>query len=176
MGVSDGVEQSGAIMTGALAQWIWDDNCVGNREEGMMNGLKRFPSSIACVLTVSSFAGAMGCAKQQATSFDSGVHAEQTALNIRNNHWQDVRVYLVTSSGTVSARLGTVSAASSARIPVAGQLLHEIRTRGSLRIQLRPLGSRSSYTTEDVIVRPGDEVRLSVANQLRLTTVHVMRP
>ncbi len=159
-----------------LAERMWDENCVSNRQEGMMNRLKRLPSSIVCVLTLSSLAGAMGCAKQQATSFDTGVHAEQTALSIRNNNWQDVRVYLVTSSGRESVRLGTVSAASSARIPITGHMLQEIRNRGSVRLQLRPLGSRSSYTTEDIIVQPGDEVRLSVANQLSLTTVYVMRP
>ena len=142
-----------------------------------MNRLKRLPNSIAHVLTLSALAGTMGCARQQATSFDTGVHSqEETALSIRNNNWQDVRVYLVTSSGRESTRLGTVSAASSARIPITGHLLQEIRNRGSVRFQLRPLGSRSSYTTQEIIVQPGDQMRLSVANQLRLTTVYVMRP
>lgn len=136
--------------------------------------LKQLRHSLVFVLVLSPLAGAVGCA-QQATSFDTGVQAEQTTLSVRNDHWQDVRVYLITAVGSETVRLGTVSAASSARIPITGRMLQEIRNRGSVRLQLRPLGSRSSYTTDAVLVQPGDEMLLSVTNHLALTTFYVRR-
>ncbi len=127
----------------------------------------------AAVLSLSILAAA-GCSTKT-TSFDSGISASETALWVRNDSWQDVRIYLVSSVGVTSVRIGTVPAASSARIRVRGRLLQEIRNRGSVRLALRPIGSRASYVTEAVMVQLGDEIRLSVANQLSFSTVIVGR-
>ncbi len=120
-------------------------------------------------------AAVTGCA-QQATSFETGIRAEQTALRIRNDNWLDVKVYLVSESGASPVRVGTVSAASSSVIRLRGPVLQEIRNRGTVRFLIRPIGSRASYTTQAMLVHPGDQMQLSVANRLTFSTVFVTRP
>ena len=116
-----------------------------------------------------------GCA-QQATSFETGIHREQTALRIRNDNWLDVRVYLVSESGAAPIRVGTVSSVSTSVIRLRGRVLHEIRNRGTVRFLLRPIGSRASYTTQPMLVNPGDQIQLSVASRLVYSTSFVTRP
>ncbi len=116
-----------------------------------------------------------GCA-QQATSLGTGIHTEQTTLRIRNDNWQDVRVYLVFESGGAPVRVGTVTAVSSSVIRLRPPVLQEIHSRGSARFLLRPFGSRASYTTPAILVQPGDQIQLSVANHLALSAFFITRP
>ena len=140
----------------------------------MNRAVRRSPFSVAA-LSLSILAVANGCASPKATSFDAGSNTGQTALSIRNDNWQDVRVYMVQSTGSEVVRLATVSAVSSMRVPIEGRVLQEIRNRGTLRLLLRPIGSRASHRTQEVVVRPGDELSLSVANLLSLSTLYVSR-
>ena len=140
-----------------------------------MNYKRLLRTSLGVTLSAVVVVAVTGCA-QQATSFETGIHREQTALRIRNDNWLDVRVYLVSESGGAVVRVGTVSAASSSVIRLRGRALQEIRNRGSVRFLLRPIGSRATYTTLAIIVHPGDQMRLSVANQLALSTFFVTRP
>ena len=128
----------------------------------------------AVALSVGFITVVTGCS-QRATSFDTNIPARQTALRIRNDSWQDVRVYMTTGTGVATVRLGTVSAASTERIRLKGSVLQQVRSRGSIRLMLRPLGSRAGFATQAVFVQPGDEIRLTVANQLTLSTLFVAR-
>ncbi len=134
----------------------------------------RLPTFRAATLSLSFLTVVSGCSTR-ATSFDTGIHARPTALRIRNDNWQDVRVYMINGSGVATVRVGTVSAVSSARIRLKGSVLREIRSRGSIRLLLRPFGSRAGFVTQVVLVQPGDEIRLTVANQLTLSTLFVAR-
>lgn len=140
-----------------------------------MNYKRLLRTLLGVTLSTGVGAAVTGCA-QQATSFETGIHREQTALRIRNDNWLDVRVYLVSESGAAGVRVGTVSAASSSVIRLRGRALQEIRNRGTVRFRLRPIGSRASYTTQAMLVHPGDQIQLSVANQLALSTFFVTRP
>ena len=144
-------------------------------EEMMMNYTPLLRMLLGVALSTGVVVVVTGCA-QQATSFETGIHTEQTALRVRNDNWLDVRVYLVSESGAAAVRVGTVSAASSSVIRLRGRVLQEIRTRGSVRFLLRPIGSRASYTTPAMLVSPGDQIQLSVANQLVFSTFLVTRP
>lgn len=140
-----------------------------------MNYKRLLPKLLGVALSAGVVVAVTGCA-QQATSFETGIHREQTALRIRNDNWLDVRVYLVSESAAAAVRVGTVSAASSSVIRLRGRVLQEIRNRGTVRFLLRPIGSRASYTTQAMLVHPGDQIQLSVANQLALSTFFVTRP
>ena len=137
-----------------------------------MHTTSRFPTLRAAALSLSFLTVVTGCSPR-ATSFDTDIPARQTALRIRNDNWQDVRVYMITGAGVSTVRVGTVSAASSALIPIKGSVLQEIRSRGSIRFMLRPFGSRAGFATQVVLVQPGDEIRLTVANQLTFSTLLV---
>lgn len=135
----------------------------------------RFPTLRAAALSLSLLTMVSGCSSR-ATSFDTDIPARQTALRIRNDSWQDIRIYMITGTGVATVRVGTVSAVSSARIRLKGSVLREIRSRGSIRFLVRPLGSRADFATQAILVQPGDEIRLTVANQLSLSTLFVARP
>ena len=135
----------------------------------------RFPTLRAAALSLSFLTVVSGCSSR-ATSFDTDIPARQTALRIRNDSWQDIRIYMITGTGVATVRVGTVSAVSSARIRLKGSVLREIRSRGSIRLLVRPLGSRADFATQAILVQPGDEIRLTVANQLSLSTLFVARP
>ncbi len=139
-----------------------------------MRTAPRFPTLRAAALSVSFLTVVTGCSSR-ATSFDTDIAARQTALRISNNSFQDIRVYMITETGVATVRVGTVSAASSERIRLKGSALREIRSRGSIRLLLRPLGSRAGFATQAVFVQPGDEIRLTVANQITLSTLFVAR-
>lgn len=140
-----------------------------------MNNTQLLRTLLGVVLSTGVAVAVTGCA-QQATSFETGIRTEQTALRIRNDNWLDVRVYVVSESGAAAVRVGTVSAASSSVMRLRGRVLQEIRNRGSVRFLLRPLGSRASYTTPPILVQPGDQIQLSVANRLGFSTFFVTRP
>ena len=133
------------------------------------------PTTLAKLLLIAVVTGAAttGCATG-GTSPSRGVEPhQQTAVRIRNNNWSDVKVYLVRESGGMPVRLGTVTSMTTLRIPLRGAVASELNTQGSLRFLIRPLGSRSSHTTYSVIVTPGDVMHLTVANQLRFSTLVV---
>lgn len=133
------------------------------------------PTTLAKLLLIAVVTGAAttGCATG-GTSQSRGVEPhQQTAVRIRNNNWSDVKVYLVRANGGVLVRLGTITSMTTLRIPVRGPVATELQIHGSLRFLIRPLGSRSSYTTHSVLVTPGDVMSLTVANQLWLSTLVV---
>ena len=137
-----------------------------------MNAAKAPRMLLAAAALMTGVTAGMGCASR-ATSFDTGVETERAALRVRNDNWHDVRIYIATEFGQATVRVATVPASSSAVIRLRGRVLHEIRTRGTVRFLIRPLGSRASYTTHAVLVGPGDEMRLNVSNQLSLTTLYI---
>ena len=138
-----------------------------------MRKVSRVTNLRAAALSVGFITVVTGCSPR-ATSFDTNIPARQTALRIRNNSWQDVRVYWITGA-SATVRVGPVSAVSSERIRLKGSVLQEIRGRGSIQLLLRPLGSRAGFATQTVFVQPGDEIRLTVANRLAFSTLFVAR-
>jgi hypothetical protein len=134
-----------------------------------MNAPRGLASALAIVLAA---AGMSGCATTRAPS-DRGLRAQATAIRIRNDNWQDVRVYLLRANGGPPVRLATVGSMSSAVIRFRGAIAAEAWSRGSIQLLLRPIGTRSSFTTPAVFVGPGDVMRLTVANQLTLSTVFI---
>ncbi len=132
------------------------------------------PTTLAKLLLIAVVTGAAtaGCATGGTLS-SRAVADRQTAVSIRNNNWADVKVYMVPASGGRPVRLGTVTSMTTLRIPLRGAIAWELNSQGSLHFLIRPLGSRSSYTTHSVIMTPGDVMSLTVANQLRLSTLVV---
>ncbi len=76
-----------------------------------MNYTRLLRPLVGVALSTGAVAAVTGCA-QQATSFETGIPTERTALRIRNDNWLDVRVYLVSESGAAAVRVGTASAVS----------------------------------------------------------------
>ena len=133
------------------------------------------PTTLAKLLLIAVVTGTTttGCATR-GTSLSRGVEPhQQTAVSIRNDNWSNVKVYLVHASGGIPVRLGTVMSMTTLRIPLRGAVASQLNSEGSLRFEIRPLGSRSSYMTDSVIMTPGDVMHLTVANHLRNSTLVV---
>ncbi len=132
------------------------------------------PTTLAKLLLIAVVTGAAttGCATGGTLSYRS-VADRQTAVSIRNDNWSDVKVYLVDASGGMPVRLGTITSMTTLRVPLRGAVASQLRLHGSLRFQIRPFASRSSYLTDALMMSPGDVMHLTVANQLRLSTLVV---
>jgi len=96
--------------------------------------------------------------------------AKDTAeLLVENGNWLDAHLYLV-RDGTLTS-LGFVGALAKDRLvlpPLATS------TGSAVQILVLPIGSTGAYLTPDLLVNPGDEVELTVQNQLSLSTVAVL--
>jgi hypothetical protein len=140
-----------------------------------MNYSRRFTPSLTIALLTGFLASAVMACAQNATSFEAVNPPVRTTLIIRNQNWYDVRLYVVSDAGALPVRIGTVDGASSTAIHLRGRALQEVRNRGTARFLIRPLGSRASYTTQSTLVHPGDEIQLTVASQLKFSTIRVMK-
>jgi hypothetical protein len=97
---------------------------------------------------------ACGPAARQA---DSGAPRAETAVHVRNDNFYDVTVYLL--DGGRRVRLGTVSGLSSGTLMLAPHLVPGLR---ELRFLIDPIGGRRAWTSDAILVTPGDIVELTV--------------
>ena len=114
--------------------------------------------------------GANGCAGTRTNGMRSLVSPAPTSLYVRNQNWHDMNIYFVSESGSL-VRVGRVVSLTNAVIKLRGRVKAEISLGANARFVLRPLGSRDTYVTHYVNVGPGDQIQLTVANQLTLSTV-----
>ncbi len=123
-------------------------------------------------LLIGAAAAAGGCASA-GTSFTTVDHprSQSLALRVRNYNWQDVRIYFVPELGGRPIRLATVGSISTTTIPLRGQIASGVTTRGVARFVVRPLGSRESVTTDQLLVSAGGTMQLTVENRLRQSTL-----
>lgn len=136
--------------------------------EGAARSLRGGLGALALAVTVAvGTLGAAGCASSgELAPLDSpGAESPRAELSVTNHNWQDMTVYVVRDDGSRPIRLGTVTSLSTASFPV------RLHGAGTVRLQLDPVGSTRRYTTHQVQVHPGDEIRLEVANRLALTTI-----
>ncbi len=130
---------------------------------------RQFASALAIVLAT---AGMSGCATST-PPLQSGFRAPASSIRIRNYNWQDVRVYLVSATGSRPIRIGTVTSMTTTVIPLRGQIASQAFSQGSLQFLIRPIGSTVSYTTHTILVRAGSVTELTVENRLEHSTLMV---
>ncbi|MCH7569541.1 MAG: hypothetical protein IH919_03075 [Deltaproteobacteria bacterium] len=136
-----------------------------------MKAPKQLTRALAIGLLTSAIAA--GCALPRTRS-DWAHRRSPTALHITNYHWQNVRVYLLPAHG-VPTRIGSVGSMTSSVIQIRGALAAELRAGGTFRFLIRPLASRTSFTTHSVLIGPEDEIQLNVENRLSRSTILVHR-
>ena len=130
---------------------------------------RKFASALAIVLAA---VGVSGCATST-PPLQSGFWAPATAVRIRNNNWQDVKVYLVSANGSRPIRIGTVTSFSTIVIPMRGPVASQALSQGSLQFLIRPIGSSVRYTTPVILVNAGNVTELTVANRLEFSILMV---
>ncbi len=125
---------------------------------------------IALVIGAAVTAGGCASAGTSFTTVDRP-GSQPIALLVHNYNWQDVRIYFVPENGARQVRLATIGSFTSRTIPLRGQITASLRASGAARFVIRPLGSRQAHTTEPLVVRPGDEMELTVESRLNYSTL-----
>ena len=89
-------------------------------------------------------------------------------LNVDNHNWSDIVVFALVE-GTRHP-LGSVTATQKARLRVPETLMP---IPGSVELVLDPLGSRGTFRTGVIQIGMGQEVHITVENELRMTSWRV---
>ncbi len=89
-------------------------------------------------------------------------------VEVQNHHFSDVVIYAIPNGQR--RRLGTVGGLGSETLRLPPEF--EASARG-FRLAVHPIGSRASYTTENITAGRGDTVILTVAGTLRMSHWHI---
>jgi hypothetical protein len=97
-------------------------------------------------------AGLLGACASHSTPI-SPTGARDWSLRVDNQHWLDVRIYVV--HGGQRTRVGMVTAAQTHTFRLPAYLLGP---GGDIRLYARPVGNRAELETEVIIVALGQRV------------------
>jgi hypothetical protein len=109
-------------------------------------------SRLLAVLAVASVLSCGGRAQGSSTSPD-----DPAMLQVENRGFSDMVIYAI--SGAQRFRLGLATGNSTKSFTIPRALL---RGAGPLRFLADPIGGRRSPISEDIVVRPGDIVSLTI--------------
>lgn len=112
--------------------------------------------------------GSAGCAPGQKEGLDVAAAEERAVLIVENNNWADMTIYALRDG--VRARIGQVTALSRGRF-----VLPQALTAGTseLRIMADPIGSSNRWTSQPILVMPGQELRFRLENNVHLSSYSV---
>jgi hypothetical protein len=119
-------------------------------------------SWVAAILVVLVLSG---CGGRSRSPFRAGGGDEAIRVEVRNDNFLDVTVYVMPDG--VSYRIGDVTGSSSATLDVPPRLIFAAT---SVRLLVNPIGSRQAYLSEEILVSPGDLIRLHVASQIQMSS------
>lgn len=81
----------------------------------------------------------------------------ETTLRVQNDAFADMTIYLI--RGLESARLGTANGNRTTILKIPSSFLFGST---SLRFQARPIAGQRQPVTEEITVKPGDEVTMII--------------
>jgi len=121
-------------------------------------------SIVACTALAFAFL-APGCATgHHAAQQASPAPDEAVALDVTNDTWQDVDVYVLAS--TLRVRVGSVTSQTSAHLTIPSDLL----AYGSIQVGADPIGGGTPYRTDLISIHGGQRITLTVEHQLGLSS------
>ena len=126
-----------------------------------MKTLARF-SAIAVAFVLSTAA-----LSAQSTTGSKPAAQDQVVAQVRvtNHNWLDAKVYL--DNDGMLTRLGTVVTGQTALLTIPS---HVLSSASRLRIVAMPIGSSSAYVSPDLMMVRGDQVLVTLENQLGLSS------
>ncbi|HWN17817.1 MAG TPA: hypothetical protein VNO19_02770 [Gemmatimonadales bacterium] len=99
----------------------------------------------------------ISCAGPRQNVDPEPVEADGFSLILNNRHLLDVNIFL--QHDGQADRIATVSTATSREIVLPLRMLGQSKT---IRLIAEPIGDESSYTTDILVVQPGQVVELNV--------------
>jgi hypothetical protein len=129
-----------------------------------MRGLKRNTWSAGAAVLALTILGA--CASSGNEEPAEPVPADTpVTVTVSNHNWNTIVVYAM-SHGQVS-RLGEVNTGTTSNLKTPAAI---DPAAGDFQLLVDPIGSRLAYETGTILVNPGDNIRLTVENDLNLST------
>jgi hypothetical protein len=92
----------------------------------------------------------------------------RASVKVENNSWQDVDVFLL--RGSTRMRLGMVTSMGTQRFAIPGNYLSG---SSDLRLYADPIGSFNGWTTQPLMISPGQQVAVTLQNNLNLSSYSV---
>lgn len=110
------------------------------------------------LVLVTLASGTLGCGLF--SSRNPAPARSEVSLEVENNNWSDITVYLMT--GGLPQRLGMVT---SNRTAVLAFPSHRLNTGSGVRLRAMPVAG-ASYTTDAILVLPGQTISWTLENIL----------
>jgi hypothetical protein len=124
-------------------------------------------SYIALASLLSACAG-----RNRATAEDDADSRQALAgpvmLQVENHNWSDVVLFIIHDGRT--NRFAQIAAAKDDSFEIPSRFLGE---QGTIRLGLHRVGGRDDYRTEQVSVRTGDTIRLTIEGKLEHSSIGV---
>jgi len=110
-----------------------------------------------------------GCARGGETTGSAGTSQDvEVALEVENHNWSDIVIYLV--RGGSSHRLGMVTALSTRRFVFP---FRHLGSSGNNRLRAYPIGGGDDFTSEDVLIQPGQWIKWTLEGHLSRSSLAV---
>ncbi len=82
-------------------------------------------------------------------------------VEVESHNWSDIVIYLM--DGSQSLRLGTVASLSSIHVVLP---YRHLQSGGKVRLRAYPVGGPGSFTSEDLLVQPGQRIVWTLESDL----------
>ena len=125
--------------------------------------IQRYLNSAALIVV---FAGA--CTPMTQNAGVDGAATERTTMLVENNNWSDMTVYILRDG--VRTRMGAVPSMGRATFVLSSAL---VGGTGEIRVQADPLGSTNKWTSQPILIVPGNQVRFRLENNVALSSYSV---
>ena len=122
----------------------------------------RHPLAVLVAATVLA-----ACASGGASRTSSNPALQPISLTVTNQNWLDVDVFVM--HGGSRYRIGEVGGNGSATLSIPSGFV----MNGQVQLLADPIGSNETYLTEMISVAPDENVQLTVAPRLRMSSFAV---
>ena len=92
----------------------------------------------------------------------------EVSVEVESHNWSDIVIYLM--NGNQSQRLGMVTGLSTIRFVLP---FRKLATSGKVRLRAHPVGGPGSFTSEDLLVQPGQWVKWMLESDLSRSSIAV---
>lgn len=110
------------------------------------------------------------CAFGSKRGAPAGLQAKSVLLTVTNQNWLDVDVFVIRAD--TRYRLGAVTGNNSATLSIPASLV----AHGEVRLMADPIGSDDVYVSEAIAVTPDQQLQLTVAPRMRMSSYAVWNP
>lgn len=104
---------------------------------------------------------ACGLLPSRRSESDNSPIKPEITVEIESHNWSDIVIYLM--NGNQSQRLGMVTGLSTAHFEFP---YRRLSTGGNVRLRADPVGGSASYTSETLLVQPGQGVKWTLESDL----------